>query len=130
MNAQITVIRTPGEIEHSITLEVSELPDGTIEALPVETVCRQYRYGPDWEGIHMIDAWTDFQDEIATEGKDFELTDDELEEARKAIASNQAAYDAQMRADLNAQAQWEQRAESYKGGISPLAGLNPPNEKR
>jgi hypothetical protein len=90
MIAILSLIRESGSMEHYVSVEVREDKDGDIVSTVISDVPERYlshRYGePDIEfsGTNLFN-----------EGDEIELTDAELEEAKKAIADNLAAYNAQ-----------------------------------
>lgn len=118
MKAELTVTRTPYNVEQSVTLSVELDKDGDVFAFPMDSqFCKREVFNRYLEGYETIEINL----LLCRKDRDFELTDEELEEAKKAIASNQAAYDAKLKGwfrDLR-------KLNSTHGGISPLAGLSP-----
>lgn len=88
MQAQITVTRTPYNVEQFVTVEVELDRDGDVFAKAVEDVYAVEDYLYRDKGGGLITTREE-KELLATKGKPFELeSDDEILEAKKAIASN------------------------------------------
>lgn len=125
MKAEITVTRTPYNVEQSVTVSCELDRDGDVFAVAVETLCEEAEvFDPTLMGyVRRIKGVY-----LCEEGKPFELTDEEIEEAKKAIASNQAAFDKSnlVRESFNP----SELCSPFSGkpiGHFPLAGLSPSN---